>query len=114
MTVFKIELTAKGKQHQRGSVFRSKHGEPLATLVVQTCEFGEVTGITYVNEARTSALVEYTQPCSFTPFAHAYDPYITEGLVWSSAKKYREALQKNAGTQKVRFQLYDDGWRIAS
>lgn len=110
--VYEIELTEKGskfvrnKEKNMGSNFvldqvlgKGKYERYKASIVTYEVSFGEITGITYLNEQQTIAQVEYTEIYEPTPFASLKIPG-----GWIEKKI-------DSMSVKAKFQLYDNGWR---
>jgi len=94
-TNIKVTLTDKGKEYVRG-----KKESGWLHVLSYLGSFGEVTGIIFTNEGKTSAVVEYTESYEPTPFATVDIPY-------RGSHKELQTVNK-----KAYFQMYDDGWRV--
>ena len=80
-------------------------------VTVEICKMGEVTGIAYLNEGKTSAKVEYTEICEPTPFGalnwRLYLERDKRGKLWSGPYgPVPKVLESSLVLQR-----YDDGWR---
>ena len=96
--LYEAKLNDKGLKYVRGDVIKeyNKRDKSIfythVNVVTETTEFGEVTGIVFIDESNTKAKVEFTEVRDVTPFAD------------TSPKK--ETVSRTAI-----FALYDDGWR---
>ena len=89
-----VSLSENGKKFSRGNKNRGRR--IFQNMVVYSVNFGEITGIVFSNEAKSAAIVEYTE--SYTP-----TPFSVFGPSYKNSEK---------SSNKAYFQLYDDGWRI--
>lgn len=99
-TTIKVTLTDKGKKYIRGET-ESGGSRTWLPVLLYTASFGEVTGLMFMNEEKTSAVAEYTELNEPSPFA------LIEEILYQGAYKQPETVNK-----KAYFQMYDDGWRV--
>ena len=71
---------------------------PTARVVRSTRDIVEVTGISYRNENRSIAVVQYTERTTHTPFAKILD---------------RNNFREGVAERETTLTLYDDGWRVS-
>ena len=101
--VWDISLTAEGQSFVRGKQRNEKRADgrfgKVVMVVTQTRDFGTVTGITYMGDNKTVALVEYTEMLNASPFGQ---------LTAVFPNRQTEVVTKQATLRK-----FDDGWRIS-
>ena len=99
------------KSCRRGEPEKKSRGAYETTILqrvaIYEVGFGEVTGIAYMDEAKTIANVEYTLIYTPTPCLEFDENMPRLGSAGFPGPRY-----PNKVTRSAKIRLYDDGWRV--
>lgn len=109
---FVVNLSEEALSLTHGKARASKaEGFESISVVTHRAGFGQITGISYLDEAKSTTLVEYTETHEPTMFA---DIDLWPFYAGRSNPRNRTVISyPPIATKKLRLRLYDDGWRVA-